>query len=172
MYLQGKDMDREIFIIPPKIYCPDFNKCWILDKGVYGLKDAGRLWFLEIWNKIEDRGGTFVIGDNAFFYYHKNKILHGVGCLYVDDVFGGGTELFMTDIFLPLMTRFKVSKIEKNNFKFFGLAVNQDPRDKNKMISQQKYISELEPVPDTTGYNDTQKVTLLRGISGQLLYSF
>ena len=48
MYLQGKDMDREIFIIPPKIYCPDFNKCWILDKGVYGLKDAGRLWFLEI----------------------------------------------------------------------------------------------------------------------------
>ena len=47
-YLQGKDMEREVYIIPPKIFCPDFNKCWILDKGVYGLKDAGRLWFLEI----------------------------------------------------------------------------------------------------------------------------
>ena len=82
-YLQGKDMERNVYIRPPKIFCPDYNKCWLLKKGVYGLKDAGRLWFEQVKKEIEDRGGTFVIGDAAFFYYFSAEQLQGVGCLYV-----------------------------------------------------------------------------------------
>ena len=169
-YLQGKDMERNVYIRPPVIFCPDYNKCWLLKKGVYGLKDAGRLWYEKVHREIKDRGGTFVIGDAAFFFYFKNNELHGVGCLYVDDVFGGGSKIFHDDIFKPLITKFKVSKVELNSFKFCGLMVDQDIYTKEITISQCKYIDSIEPVPCTKNYTDEQKATLLRGVAGQLLY--
>ena len=116
---------------------------------MYGLKDAGRLWYEQVKREIEDRGGTFVIGDAAFFYYFYDNKLQGVGCIYVDDIFGGGTIKFHDDIFKPLISRFKVSKVEKHSFKFCGLSVVQDKLTKEIVISQAKYISSLEPVPCT-----------------------
>ena len=33
-YLQGKDMEQKVYIRPPKIFCPNLSKCWLLKKGV------------------------------------------------------------------------------------------------------------------------------------------
>ena len=90
--------------------------------------------------------------------------------MYVDDIFGGGTVKFHDDIFRPLISRFKVSKVEMHSFKFCGLSVEQDKITKEIVISQTKYISSIEPVPCTKNLNNEQKTTLLRGIAGQLLY--
>ena len=77
---------------------------------------------------------------------------------------------FHDDIFRPLISRFKVSKVELHSFKFCGLSVEQDKITKEIVISQTKYISSIEPVPCTKNLNNEQKMTLLRGIAGQLLY--
>jgi hypothetical protein len=43
-FLQGKPIEREVFISPLVGYTPR-NKCWRLKKPVYGLVSAPKAWF-------------------------------------------------------------------------------------------------------------------------------
>ena len=45
-YLQGNNIQRQIFLKPPKEY--DEGKLWKLKKTVYGLCDAARAWYLRV----------------------------------------------------------------------------------------------------------------------------
>ena len=53
-YLQGEDLDREIFLIPPKE--ANTNKLWQLNKCVYGISDAGRKWYNQLRKDILNLG--------------------------------------------------------------------------------------------------------------------
>jgi len=63
-FLQGRELDRTVYILPP----PEFRKpgvVWRLKKGLYGLKEAARLWFEELTKHLEKQGSKPLIGDPA-----------------------------------------------------------------------------------------------------------
>ena len=53
-YLQGNDIDREIYVHPPPEYF--VGKLWRLKKTVYGLSDAARAWYLRVKSELISLG--------------------------------------------------------------------------------------------------------------------
>ena len=60
-FLQGKALDREIFIKPPKE--ANTNKLWRLNKCVYGLNEASRYWYNRVHEEFRKIGPktTFIL---------------------------------------------------------------------------------------------------------------
>ena len=44
-FLQGKSLDRAVYVKPPPEAGVDDSKCWMLLKGAYSLTDASRMWY-------------------------------------------------------------------------------------------------------------------------------
>ena len=89
--LQGKSIEREVFIKPPK----EANTCKLykLKTAVYGLCDAPREWHLSVEKKLLATGCIKSRYD-AIFYWHKENTLQGILSAYVDDFYWAGTKLF------------------------------------------------------------------------------
>ena len=54
-FLQGKRLEREIFVKPP----PEANadgKLWLLLQGAYGILDGGRLFYLRLAEELKQLG--------------------------------------------------------------------------------------------------------------------
>ena len=54
-FLQGKKIYRDVFIIP-SAEASTKNKLWNLEKSVYGLNDADRMWHFLAWERLEYLG--------------------------------------------------------------------------------------------------------------------
>ena len=81
-FLQAKDLEREIFLLPPK----DMKKeglIWKLKKPLYGLNDASRKFWLKVKAVFADFGLKKLDGDEA---------------LYVDDFNLAGSEEFLATV--------------------------------------------------------------------------
>ena len=53
-FLQGKTIERIIILKPPRE--AKTNKLWVLNKAVYGLKDAVRVWYETVVKVISEMG--------------------------------------------------------------------------------------------------------------------
>jgi hypothetical protein len=90
-YLYGF-IDKEIYMEIPdchKDYAP--GKCAKLVKAIYGLKQAGRLWYQHLTDYLLKLGFTQSFGDQCLFYKHCTKGENGfddlcILSLYVDDI--------------------------------------------------------------------------------------
>ncbi len=74
-FLQGRDIDRMVHVQPP----PEFKKpgtVWRLNKGLYGLKEAARLWYDELVERLQRSGGQKLTGDSACIVFHDNHYRH------------------------------------------------------------------------------------------------
>lgn len=76
------DIDKEIFIAQPLGYCVGPNYCLKLNKGLYGLKQSGRLWYQKLQSILYKMGFKKVQVENNIFYNPERSIIVGV---YVDD---------------------------------------------------------------------------------------
>ena len=92
-YLQGNEIDREIFLKPPPEF-ENYQKVWKLKKTVYGLNDAARAWFLRVKSELDLMGVEISLIDPALFSWKVNGSLEGIICVYVDDFLWAGTERF------------------------------------------------------------------------------
>ena len=53
--LQGLELDQDIFLVPHS----ESNVAgilWVLEKCIYGLKDAAWMWYFAVWDKLEKAG--------------------------------------------------------------------------------------------------------------------
>ena len=115
-FLQGKTLDREVFVIPP-VEAQEDGMLWLLKKGAYSLIDGSRLFYLELKKKLEKIRMKVVSGDSALFTMHKNSKLIGLVSIHVDDFFMAGNQEFKKLVIGQLMKHFQFSKIEENKFK-------------------------------------------------------
>ena len=96
-YLYGY-VDKEIYMEIPdchKDYKP--GKCAKLVKAIYGLKQAGRLWYQRLTDYLLKLGFTQSDGDQCLFYKHCTTEVEGfddycIVSLYVDDIVLIGNE--------------------------------------------------------------------------------
>jgi hypothetical protein len=96
-FLQGRKIDRTVYDEPPK----EFKKpgqVWRLRKGLYGLREASRLWFEEFSADLKEKGGQKLFGDEAVFLFFRNGEICGIVCVHVDDIIATGDNIFHVEV--------------------------------------------------------------------------
>ena len=141
-FLQGNELERCIYIKPPKE--AKTNGIWQLNKGVYGLNDASRLWYVRLISEFERLGMTRSKLDNALFYYHYEGKLIGVATTHVDDVVWAGTKYFEDKVIKVIKQTFKISRENRLHFVYLGLCLEQ--KDSNIQLHQKEYSDQLKSI--------------------------
>ena len=169
-FLQGNNIDREVFLKPPKEACAS-GKLWKLQKVVYGLPDASRVWYLRVVEEMKKLGVSVSKYDKAAFYLLDDDI-QGMIIVHVDDFLFAGSSHFLQNIIGPLKRILKVSTESEIAFKYVGLNLIQ--KDGMITMDQMKYI---ESIPNllferTTGgverSADEAERRNFKGLVGQL----
>ena len=115
-FLQA-DLKEEVFAKIPQGYNHGKsmkNKCWKMNKAIYGLKQAPKAWFDSVHTTLNDEGFTQSQADQCLFTRIRNgKII--VLCVFVDDFILTGDD---TDGILEI----KKQMAERYNLKDLGLA--------------------------------------------------
>ena len=169
-FLQGDQMDRDVFIKPPKEVGTK-NKLWKLNKCLYGLKDASRKWYLRVLGKLKELDFKKCAHDKGLFYVFKDGILIGMVALHVDDFLHAGDKYFSEIIMPQVLSAFKVGKAESREFMYTGFYLKQ--QQDGISFDQQKYVDNVKiPDIDVKRIDDRKRdmtqeeLTLLRQITG------
>jgi len=147
-------------------------------KGVFGLSDAPRQWYLRLHRALTERGWTRNPMDAACWMLWEidekgNSVLLGVVLSHVDDLLCGGSPRARESI-LSLEKELGFGSIEHNSFNYCGKKVSQDEHGVIH-VTMPEYHANLQPVnvpvhrkknPDAE-LNDAEKKQL-RAILGSL----
>jgi hypothetical protein len=170
-FLQAKELDREIFLLPPKDVKKD-GLIWKLKKPLYGLNDASRKFWLKVKTVFMDIVLKRFEGDEAvYFKYDNNGNLDGMVSTHVDDFNLAGSKNFVTMVTRKIQAALDVSKIEDGSFRFTGIDVEQMD-DGSIVISMKDYAKSLEEIKireDRSDENLTrEEMKVLRKYVGKL----
>jgi len=170
-FLQGKKLDREVLIRPPKeAAC---SKLWLLKKCAYGLADAPRRWYLQIRESLIEVGATASHYDNGAFMFVKSGILQGIAILHVDDIMWSGNETVISPAISKLKKMFQISHENDNAFTYVGIHTVQNS-DGSITLDQTSYADSIAVIPLTAEKLKDQQplseieTTALRSALGQL----
>ena len=171
-FLQGKRVEREIFVKPPPEAKAD-GKLWLLLQGAYGILDGGRLFYLRLAEELQGLGLHKVHSEGALFTYVKNGKLQGLVATHVDDLILAGNDIFEKEVTEKLMRILKFSKIEKKSFKYCGCHIVAND-DGSVELDQNEYVDALEKIETMEGDPDrklSEKETkAIRAKVGELLW--
>lgn len=137
-YLQGRRINREAFIRPPRE--AGSNKIWKLNKSVYGLKDAARVWYESLRDILVSTGAEVSNLDQTIFLWKDEFGTYGIMVIHVDDICFGGTDRFRIKLMKLLKDKLKIGEEQKNEFKYIGIDVRKN-LDVIRM-SQEEYVRE------------------------------
>ena len=141
-FLQGKSLERDIFLKPPK-EANSSGKVWKLLKCVYGLNEASRYWYLRIRGELLKLGCKCSKADPTVYYFYSDS-LEGLMISHVDDFIWAGTVNFQTIIIEKVKSTFSISAESSTAFKYLGIDLFQDER--GIFVSLAKYTKELEEI--------------------------
>jgi hypothetical protein len=148
-FLQGEPLNRDVYLQPPRGYAED-NVVWKLLKGVYGLSDAPRKWYLKVARTFRELKSQMVPFDQAFFYWlDDNGVLIGIITVHVDDFYWGGTEEFDKKIMAKIRKIFPVGKERRGDFIYCGLLHRTEELGGGKLritLDQHTYVESIEKV--------------------------
>ena len=172
-FLQGNEIDREVFVKPPKEFCNGY--IWKLRKNVYGLNDASRAWYFRMKEFLLSLGMKVCSVDPALFYcMHESKI-SGVICMHVDDIFWAGTAKFNSSVIGSIHNEFRVGSGSTGMFKYIGLQIAEC--ETNVKMSQHDYVSTLREIPldskrksSRSSFLTTNELEEFRVAVGQLIW--
>lgn len=179
-YLSGEDLDREVILGQPKGGLAGVEDGVLLRavKGLYGLSDAARKWWLELRSVLLDVGYEQNRHEPSLFgKYAEDGSLVSACCTHVDDLlfcFSPGEEAEETR--KKLAQKLNVGKWQTKEFTYTGREYRQ-LEDKTVEVRMESYIDSLKPArvsrerrakpesPLTASEN-----TMLRSIVGQLVW--
>jgi transposase InsO family protein len=151
-FLQGKELQRSVFISPPK-EAQAKGKLWKLKRCIYGLNDASRQFFLSVSDEMRKLGCVQCKLEPSLFYkISSDGKLIGVMVCHIDDFLHGGTDLFDSQVMIPLRKRFQTSKVVDTDFSYLGYQINQ--LDHGIWLDQDHYAMSVEvpSIPVTDAY--------------------
>ena len=141
-FLQSKDLDRDVYIKPPKEANVSEGVVWKLNKPLYGLDDASRQFYLSVKETLNQNNCKQSGGDTSFYYARNNSELEGIIISHIDDFLHGGNNEFDNNVIRPLTDRFIVGKREEMNFTYLGYQLSQG--NNGIYYDQLNYIANLE----------------------------
>ena len=169
-FLQGSEMDRNVFVKPPR-EANQPGKLWLLNKCLYGLKDASRKWYLRVVTKLKELDFQTSKYDSGLFFLIKDGELIGIVALHVDDFLHAGNQYFNSTILTQLLGCFKVGKSEEREFMYTGFYLKQS--NDGIQIDQNKYVQnviiptvDIKQMKDREREMDQEQLSLLRQLTG------
>ena len=143
-FLQGKPLDREVIVIPPKDLIRWENgkrMLWRLNKSMYGLVDASRNFNQQLDTDLLEAGCTRSTFDKAMYFFHEGDDLIGILAVHVDDVCFAGSGKFYKEIIEKIVRKYTVGRIESDSFNFTGWNLRQNAE--GIVLTQQSYLEKL-----------------------------
>jgi hypothetical protein len=125
-FLQGKPINREVFLRPPEEAQVQSGYIWKLKHCIYGLNDAARHFYQSVVDTLKKVGCRQSTLDPALFYKTDRGNLVGVVACHVDDFLHAGCEQFDSEVMEKFVSRFLAGKMGGANFKYVGFDVLQD----------------------------------------------
>ena len=158
-FLQGADLDRDVFIRPPMERRRD-GIIWKMVKRAYGFVDASRGFYLELKKVLEELGCKMSLHDPALFmYFGEYSVLQGLLLTHVDDlIHGAGTGEFNDHVLMPLKERFTFGNEEEDEFKYVGMHVKQVG---STIVTDQNFYVENLEIPYMESLNGADLDNLL-----------
>ena len=147
-FLQADNLDRDIFIQPPKD-CAEEGILWRLLKPLYGLTDAGRKFWLKVKKILLANGYERLQGDEAFYLKRENGKLVGMVLLHVDDFLLTGSKKFTKESTQMFDKELKVSKIQDNELRFCGVDLKLE--NGKISMSMEDYAKTIKEIPIRKG---------------------
>ena len=145
-FLQGKPIERLVYLTPPK-ECYKPGILWKLNKCVYGLSDAAKMWYRNVKDHSEQAGLKKCLYDDALFFSRVDREdLTGIMTVHVDDFIYAGTKGFESNIHKDVLHGFEIKSQEASRFTYLGLEVEQDPITYEITVGQSDYISALKTI--------------------------
>ena len=145
-FLQGKPIERDVFIVPPDT-ANTSNVLWKLEKCIYGLNDAARMWYFAVWQQLKSLGCQRSAIDYGIFYFiDEHDGLTGIIQAHVDDFLWAGTETFEKNVIQKLCGKFTAGRTASRNFKYVGININQSDN-KEIHVDQFDYINSIDAIP-------------------------
>ena len=140
-YLNGV-LDEEIFLEPPEGFKSRDGIVWRLKKSLYGLKQAGRVWYKRIRREIESLGFTACASDPCLFYKVEDGKLTLIA-VYVDDMILASKALEDLESVKNLLKKsFSITDLGEANW-ILGIHIERDRGTKQIRLSQEQYIEEV-----------------------------
>lgn len=93
-FLQGNQLQRDVYIKPPKESDTPVGFVWKLKHGLYGLKDGARQFYMSVRDELLKLGCNQSKMDPAVFTKQSGKRLTGIVCCHVDDFLHAGEVEF------------------------------------------------------------------------------
>ena len=143
-FLQGKEIQRDVFIKLPIEAKRGPGKVWKLKKTLHGLVDAARQFYESVRAKLADLGMTQSKVDSSLFYKVENGEVIGALITHIDDFMHCRNESFDETVMKPLKTQFVAGKQESSNFRYIGFEMKQT--NKEATLDQEKYVNSIESI--------------------------
>ena len=102
-FLQSDDIERDVYVQPPKEWKGSSQQVWKLKKPLYGLKDAPRLWHKTLAKHLKELEFQRFGGDSCIWYHPTG----GIFMVHVDDAVMAGTKAFKEAVVPEVLTRFE-----------------------------------------------------------------
>ena len=140
-YLHG-DIDGEVYMEPPPGYQTEGN-VWILLKGLYGLKQAGRIWNERLTADMNSLGFTQCPRDNAVFRIGTWGSNDWAVCTFwVDDEVGIGSRIQLDRVAAMFNRKYGITGDGELCWTL-GIGVYRDYDAHIISLSQESYIESL-----------------------------
>ena len=143
-FLQGNDIQRDVFIKPPVEAKRREGKVWRLKKTLYGLVDAAKQFYNSVSEELINLGMKKSKVDPALFYRIKDGEVVGALITHIDDFMHCGNKWFDDNVIKQLTTRFQIGKQESENFRYIGFDIKQN--DMEAVLEQEQYVNSLEAI--------------------------
>ncbi len=172
-FLQGKTLEREVYIIPPKEAEVEEGKIWKLIHCLYGLNDAARQFYSSVVEELTRLKCIQSHLDPAMFFLKEGDRLVGMIVSHVDDFLHCGEERFEKEVMARLRERFLAGKLESGHFRYVGFDILQQKE--GITLDQTGYVEEMECTtlnPQRAAQKQDlltpAELTVLRGLVGRL----
>jgi hypothetical protein len=140
-YLNG-NLTEEIYMVQPPGLDDGSGRVCKLIKGLYGLKQSGRVWYQSADDQLKKMGFRCVESDQGLYVKGGLDVpLEAVVCLYVDDMIITAKSLeLVQQIKADFHKQFKIVDSGEISF-ILGLQVNRDGQ--YLKLSQEAYIKKM-----------------------------
>jgi Reverse transcriptase (RNA-dependent DNA polymerase) len=140
-YLNG-NLKEEIFMTQPKGYSDGSNKACQLLKTLYGLKQSGCEWNIELNIKLEKRGYKRIHSDSCVYVQRTPDEMILI-TIWVDDLLIFTTSIKSMEITKhDISESFEVTDLSEPN-KMVRIEINQDQEHRKIIIMQTSYIEAI-----------------------------
>jgi transposase InsO family protein len=142
-YLNG-ELDEVIYMEPPPGYLPESSsrKVCLLQKSLYGLKQAGRQWYKKLSMSFADMGFSKCTVDHAVFFIQNDDGKSIICCATDDLTIAASSPTFMSKVKSLLNERWEMKDLGELHW-MLGMEVKRDRERRTGSIGQSAYINHI-----------------------------